>query len=101
MYVFPLLPGLVIEFNPLLVDATISFPSGLSISWQGKPIGQVDMSDVDVVGVVGATIDAQSTFHVVDVDHLTDFTKVFVSLAHTIPRPLILSAVGIAHRRVI
>ncbi|KAF8894927.1 hypothetical protein CPB84DRAFT_1848428 [Gymnopilus junonius] len=61
-------------------DAIISFPSGLSISWQGKPIGQVAMSDVHVVGDVGATIDAESTFQVADVDHLTDFTKACILL---------------------
>ncbi|KDR75403.1 hypothetical protein GALMADRAFT_553913 [Galerina marginata CBS 339.88] len=56
-------------------DAKISFPSGLTISWQGKPIGQIAMSDISVTGDVGGVIDTQSTFHVLDVDHLTEFTK--------------------------
>jgi hypothetical protein len=34
------------------------------------------MSDVDVVGDVGAQLNSQSTFSVSDVARLTDFTKV-------------------------
>lgn len=59
-----------------LVDAVISFPSGLTISWKGKPIGRIAMVDVEVVGNVGASIAAESTFKILDVDHLADFTKV-------------------------
>ena len=58
------------------VDARISFPSGLTISWQGKPLGKVSLSDVDVIGDVGGIIDVESRFDVLDVGHLTDFTKV-------------------------
>lgn len=58
------------------VDASISFPSGLTISWEGKPIGQVSMNDIQVTGDVGGTIDTQANFQVADVDHLADFTKV-------------------------
>ncbi len=38
------------------------------------------MNDVNVVGDVGATIDADSLFTVANVPHLTDFTKVSVRL---------------------
>ena len=38
------------------------------------------MNDVNVVGDVGAAIDADSLFTVANVPHLTDFTKVSVRL---------------------
>ncbi|PPQ89568.1 hypothetical protein CVT25_012240 [Psilocybe cyanescens] len=60
-------------------DAVISFPSGLTISWEGKPIGQVAMSDITITGDVGGTIDAETTFNVLDVNHLTDFTKALLT----------------------
>jgi hypothetical protein len=34
------------------------------------------MADVKLVGDVGATIDTESTFEVLDIDQLTAFTKV-------------------------
>ncbi|KAH9485291.1 hypothetical protein JR316_0002199 [Psilocybe cubensis] len=60
-------------------DAVISFPSGLTISWLGKPIGKVSMNDITVTGDVGGIIDTETTFTVVDVDHLTDFTKALLT----------------------
>ncbi len=59
-----------------IVDAKISFPSGLTIAWQDKPLGSIKMDDLDVIGDVGATIDLSSLFSVADVGHLTEFTKV-------------------------
>ncbi|CAA7259257.1 unnamed protein product [Cyclocybe aegerita] len=60
-------------------DATISFPSGLTISWQGRPIGKVAMSEVTIVGDIGGTIDAESRFEVLDASHLTEFTKTLLT----------------------
>ncbi|KAF9047294.1 hypothetical protein BJ165DRAFT_1464966 [Panaeolus papilionaceus] len=71
------LKGSITNAGPF--DATISFPSGLTISWQGKPLGKVSMKDLQVVGDVGGAIDAESTFEVVDVGHLTDFTKALLT----------------------
>ena len=36
------------------------------------------MDDVKVTGDIGATLDAQTTFQVADVNYLTEFTKVGV-----------------------
>jgi len=58
------------------VDATIAFPSGLTVSWGGQPLGNIKMDSVKVVGDVGATIDVESSFEVADISHLTEFTKV-------------------------
>ncbi|KAG6813669.1 hypothetical protein H0H92_008517 [Tricholoma furcatifolium] len=60
-------------------DAVISFPSGLTINWDGQPLGNVKMQDVTVTGDVGGSIDATTTFTVADVDHLTDFTKTMLT----------------------
>lgn len=60
-------------------DAKISFGSGLTISWAGKPLGTMKMPDVSLTADVGAQLDVTSTFSVSDVDHLTDFTKVLLT----------------------
>jgi hypothetical protein len=60
----------------LAVDATIAFGSGLTVSWSGKPIGNIKLADVKLTGDVGAAMDIESTFEVADVAHLTEFTKV-------------------------
>lgn len=59
-----------------IVDAKIAFPAGLTVSWSGKPLGNIKMDTLQVVGDVGATIDVESLFEVADVAHLTDFTRV-------------------------
>ncbi|KAF9484474.1 hypothetical protein BDN70DRAFT_872495 [Pholiota conissans] len=71
------LKGSVTNAGPF--DAIISFPAGLTISWQGKPIGQVSMSDIKVTGDVGGTIDSEAIFQVADLAHLTDFTKTLLT----------------------
>lgn len=63
-----------------LVDATISFGDGLTVSWKGQVLGLMKMDDVKVAGDVGATLDVQTTFEVADVNYLTEFTKVGVCL---------------------
>ncbi|KAG6891741.1 hypothetical protein C0992_006161 [Termitomyces sp. T32_za158] len=60
-------------------DAVISFPSGLTVSWSGQPLGNIKLGDVKVTGNVGGTIDATSSFEVANVAHLTDFTKTMLT----------------------
>ncbi|KAF4598358.1 hypothetical protein EYR38_006760 [Pleurotus pulmonarius] len=60
-------------------DAKISFNQGLTVVWAGKPIGNMKLTDVDVVGDVGAVLDVETTFDVTDVDHITEFTKVLLT----------------------
>lgn len=67
------------RFNPNVVDAEITFGSGLTIEWNGKPLGSIAMPPVQLAGDVGATIDVTGAFQVADVDHLTDFTKVMLT----------------------
>ncbi|GAA6027071.1 hypothetical protein JCM8097_006088 [Rhodosporidiobolus ruineniae] len=55
-------------------DAVISFPEGLTVSWNGAPLGQIAMPNVSLTGDVGADLNIESAFSVADVGHLTDFT---------------------------
>lgn len=59
----------------------ISFPSGLTVAWAGKPLGNINLGDVKVTGDDGALINVESTFQVADVAHLTDFTEVHIPSA--------------------
>ncbi|KAJ8482152.1 hypothetical protein ONZ45_g15054 [Pleurotus djamor] len=60
-------------------DAKISFSQGLTVTWAGKPIGNMKLDAVNVVGDVGAELDVETTFDITDVDHITDFTKVLLT----------------------
>ncbi|KEI38214.1 uncharacterized protein L969DRAFT_517877 [Mixia osmundae IAM 14324] len=67
------LTGSITQSGPF--DAVISFPQGLTVAWNGAPLGQIAMPDVSLVGDVGATLNLQAAFSVADVGHLTDFTS--------------------------
>lgn len=56
-------------------DATIKFPSGLTVVWNGSALGSLSMPDVALTGDVGASINVSSLFKVADVGHLTTFTE--------------------------
>jgi hypothetical protein len=58
------------------VDAAISFPSGLTVSWSGKPIGRIAMDDLNITGDVGGQFDVTPTFEIVDAGQLAQFSKV-------------------------
>lgn len=63
----------------LSVDAKINFGSGLTISWNGKPLGSIKMPDVTLAADEGAQLDITADFAVSDVDHLTDFTRTLLT----------------------
>ncbi|KAF9051008.1 hypothetical protein BDZ89DRAFT_1056905 [Hymenopellis radicata] len=71
------LKGSITDAGPF--DATISFGSGLTVSWSGKPLGTIKMDDLDITGDVGGDISMESQFVVADTDHLTAFTKVLLT----------------------
>lgn len=71
------LSGSITNAGPF--NAKISFPSGLDVAWEGNTFGNIRMDDVQVIGDVGATLDTQSTFNVLNVDVLTEFTKVLLT----------------------
>ncbi|SGY79107.1 BQ5605_C008g05044 [Microbotryum silenes-dioicae] len=55
-------------------DAVIAFTSGLTVAWNGTPLGQIAMPNVSLTGDVGASLALSATFAVADLNHLTDFT---------------------------
>ena len=55
-------------------DAVITFPQGLTVAWNGSPLGQIAMPNVALEAEVGATLNLNAAFSVASVSHLTDFT---------------------------
>ena len=49
-----------------IVNAKIDFPAGLDVEWQGNTFGNIKMDAVQVTGDVGATLDIDSTFKVIN-----------------------------------
>ncbi|CAD6924941.1 unnamed protein product [Tilletia controversa] len=71
------LTGSITNAGPF--DATIKFPQGLTISWEGSPLGRIAFPDINSVGDVGAQFNLTAQFQVADVGRLTDFTKVLLT----------------------
>ena len=67
------LKGSITHSGPF--DASISFPDGLQVSWNGKVLGQLKMPDIKLAADEGAQLDLNAEFAVADVDGLTEFTK--------------------------
>lgn len=55
-------------------DGMISFPKGLTVAWNGKPLGQIAMPNLTLVADVGVNLNLDATFAVSDTTHLGDFT---------------------------
>ncbi|KAF7321550.1 hypothetical protein MKEN_00676000 [Mycena kentingensis (nom. inval.)] len=72
------LKGAITNAGPF--DASIAFGGlGLTVDWNGSPIGHIKMDPLKVVADSGASLDTKSTFTVADVGHLTDFTKTLLT----------------------
>lgn len=62
-----------------IVDAVISFPAGLTVAWNGSPLGSIAMPNVTLVADVGAALNLSAAFTVSDTSALADFTKVLLT----------------------
>ncbi|KAK0559809.1 hypothetical protein OC844_004162, partial [Tilletia horrida] len=71
------LTGSITNAGPF--DAVISFPQGLTINWEGSPIGSVAFPNISLVGDVGAQFNLTAQFQVADVGRLTEFSKVLLT----------------------
>ncbi|KAF8523830.1 hypothetical protein JB92DRAFT_3093957 [Gautieria morchelliformis] len=60
-------------------DAKIELGAGLTISWQGQPLGSIAMPKVQVIGDIGAQLNLSASFHVADVGRLTSFTQALLT----------------------
>ncbi|KAF8485430.1 hypothetical protein JB92DRAFT_3101521 [Gautieria morchelliformis] len=83
-----IITGAVLAINTVListpqetafVDAEIKFGVGLTISWQGQPLGSIAMPKVQVIGDIGAQLNLSASFHVADVGRLTSFTQALLT----------------------
>lgn len=64
---------------PLVVDANITFPTGLGVQWNGSSIGNIAMPAIKVVANTGATFELDAAVEVTNSSHLAEFTKTLVS----------------------
>ena len=62
-----------------IVDAKISFGTGLTISWNGQALGSIKMPEVQLTADEGAQLNITADFSVSDVGHLTNFTRVLLT----------------------
>ncbi|KAF8509146.1 hypothetical protein JB92DRAFT_3120149 [Gautieria morchelliformis] len=83
-----IITGAVLAINTIListlqetafVDTEIEFGAGLTISWQGQPLGSIAMPKVQVIGDIGAQLNLSASFHVADVGRLTSFTQALLT----------------------
>ncbi|KAI8875227.1 hypothetical protein K501DRAFT_203069, partial [Backusella circina FSU 941] len=61
------------------MDATISFPSPLTVAWQGRVIGTVNMANIEAKADVGASFDVSGQFTVTDGTAMGDFAAYMIN----------------------
>ncbi|KAK0522484.1 hypothetical protein OC834_006266 [Tilletia horrida] len=71
------LTGSITNAGPF--DASISFPAGLTVQWQGRPLGVISLPSITLVGDVGGSINEDATFQVSDQGAIADFAKVLLT----------------------
>ncbi|CEG75653.1 hypothetical protein RMATCC62417_10662 [Rhizopus microsporus] len=69
--------GSILKTGPM--DAAISFPEPLTISWRGLKLGTVTMPTVQAKAGVGATFDVQGTFTVANADSMANFASFMIN----------------------
>ncbi|KAK4514796.1 uncharacterized protein ATC70_002401 [Mucor velutinosus] len=61
------------------MDATISFPTPLTIYWQGKTLGTVTMANIEAKADVGASFDVQGSFSVNNGNDMAEFSAYLIN----------------------
>ncbi|KAG2237334.1 hypothetical protein INT48_009067 [Thamnidium elegans] len=61
------------------IDALISFPSPLTVTWQGRKLGTVTMADIASKADVGATFDVPGKFVLADSDDMAEFAAYMIN----------------------
>ncbi|CAD6973942.1 unnamed protein product [Tilletia controversa] len=67
------LTGSITNTGPF--DASISFPAGLTVVWEGRTLGNIGLPSIEVAGDVGGSLNRDATFRVVDSAAIGDFAK--------------------------
>lgn len=69
--------GTIKKTGPM--NADISFPSPLTVSWKGKKLGTVSMPTVHAKPLVGATFDVKGAFTVSNVEDMANFAAFMIN----------------------
>ncbi|KAI8979283.1 hypothetical protein BDF20DRAFT_1000640 [Mycotypha africana] len=69
--------GSIANAGPM--DATISFPSPLTIAWEGKTLGTVSMATINSKADVGATFTVEGSFTVANGDDMAAFSAYLIN----------------------
>ncbi|KAI8332382.1 hypothetical protein BC941DRAFT_516864 [Chlamydoabsidia padenii] len=69
--------GSITKSGPM--DATISFPSPLTVRWQGKTLGTATMPDIQALADKGAQFDVPSNFIITDQQAMQDFAAYMIN----------------------
>jgi hypothetical protein len=59
--------------------ATISFPTPLTVAWQGKVLGQVTMQNLEAKPGVGASFDVSGDFAITNADDMSEFAAFMIN----------------------
>ncbi|KAI9478611.1 MAG: hypothetical protein EXX96DRAFT_637857 [Benjaminiella poitrasii] len=69
--------GSITKSGPM--NAVISFPTPLIVSWQGNTLGTVSMPDIHAEADVGASFDVKSTFSIANTDSMATFAAYLIN----------------------
>jgi hypothetical protein len=69
--------GSITKAGPM--DATIKFPTPLTVSWKGKALGTVTMADINAKANVGATFDVPGTFTINNGGDMAEFSAFLIN----------------------
>ncbi|RUS16102.1 hypothetical protein BC937DRAFT_91614, partial [Endogone sp. FLAS-F59071] len=73
------LTGAITGTGPMAAE--IAFPTGVTVSWNGRMLGQLAMPTIFAAADVGATIDLNATFTVADTGAMADFSTAMLNEA--------------------
>ncbi|CEG74411.1 hypothetical protein RMATCC62417_09637 [Rhizopus microsporus] len=69
--------GSITKTGPM--DAAISFPTPLTVHWQGSPLGTVSMPEIQAKAGVGANFDVTGTFTIANQDYMAKFSSYLIN----------------------
>ncbi|CAO3687497.1 unnamed protein product [Rhizopus microsporus] len=69
--------GSITKTGPM--DAAISFPTPLTVYWQGSPLGTVSMPEIQAKAGVGANFDVTGTFTIANQDYMAKFSSYLIN----------------------
>ncbi|KAK0542857.1 hypothetical protein OC846_006614, partial [Tilletia horrida] len=71
------LTGSITNAGPF--DADITFPGGLTVEWEGRQLGEINLPKVSLLGDIGGSLNNNANFRVLDQGAIGDFAKVLLT----------------------